>query len=282
MTDFNSLYQQGLYLSPDQQDLLLAALSSNNPPPKPQDTNTTSQTKKESNGSSHHRTSSSFSGGLNGLHDPSGGLGSGNNDDSPFLDFNPELDFDDLQGSDSLIGDIPGSVPASDDYGLGDKRKDTDGKSEIDKEDPGKRRRESDVQNKKPGRKPLMSEPTSKRKAQNRAAQRAFRERKEKHLTDLEKKVEDLQKASDDSNQENGLLRAQVARLQVELKEYRKRFSLLATGSGVSAMSAIPGAYSNNVQGLNNNEFMFDFPRFGDLPGSHIFNNGQNKPNDAQ
>lgn len=97
----------------------------------------------------------------------------------------------------------------------------------------------------------------------------------------MEKKVEDLQKASDDSNQENGLLRAQVARLQVELKEYHKRLSWLTSGNGISAMSAIPGAY-NNVQGLNNNEFMFDFPRFGDLPGSHIFNNGQNKPNDGQ
>lgn len=93
--------------------------------------------------------------------------------------------------------------------------------------------------------------------------------------------MEDLQKASDDSNQENGLLRAQVTRLQVELKEYRKRLSWITSGNGVSAMSAIPGAYSNNVQGLKNNEFMFDFPRFGDLPGSHIFNNGQNKPKDT-
>lgn len=46
-------------------------------------------------------------------------------------------------------------------------------------------------------------------------------------------------------------------------------------------MSAIPGAYSKNMQGLNNNDFLFDFPKFGDLPGSHIFNNGQPKPNDA-
>lgn len=95
--------------------------------------------------------------------------------------------------------------------------------------------------------------------------------------------MDDLQKASDDSNQENGLLRAQVTRLQVELKEYRKRLSLItSSGNGVSTMSAIPGAYSNNVQGLNNNEFLFNFPKFGDLPGSHIFSNGQNKPKDTQ
>lgn len=162
MTDFNSLYEQGLYLSPGQQDLLLAALSSNNPSQKPQGTNFSPQLKKETNGTTHHRASGSFSGGVDGLHNQSGNLGNGD-DESPFLDFNPELDFDDFQGSDSLIGDIPGSVPASDDYGLGDKRKDTDGKSEIDKEESGKRRRESDIQNKKPGRKPLMSEPTSVR-----------------------------------------------------------------------------------------------------------------------
>ena len=95
--------------------------------------------------------------------------------------------------------------------------------------------------------------------------------------------MEELQKASDDTNQENGLLRAQVERLQVELKEYRKRLSWVTSGSGMSAMSAIPSAYSKGIHGLNNNEFLFDFPKFGDLPGSHIFDNGQNKSSkDAQ
>lgn len=95
--------------------------------------------------------------------------------------------------------------------------------------------------------------------------------------------MDELQKSSDNTTQENGLLRAQVERLQVELKEYRKRLSWLTRGNGISAMSAIPGGYSKNMQGLNNNnEFLFDFPKFGDLPGSHIFNNGQSRPNDAQ
>lgn len=94
--------------------------------------------------------------------------------------------------------------------------------------------------------------------------------------------MDELQKSSDDTTQENGLLRAQVERMQVELKEYRKRLSWLTRGNGISAMSAIPGAHSKNMQGLNNNEFLFDFPKFGDLPGSHIFNNGQSNPNDAE
>ena len=127
-----------------------------------------------------------------------------------------------------------------------------------------------------------------KRKAQNRAAQRAFRERKEKHLKDLEDSVEKLQKTSDMTNQENGLLRAQVERLQVELREYRKRLSWMASGSGnaMSAMSSnsIPSAHSKGAYGLQNNEFLFDFPKFGDLPGGHLFNgqankNDQSKPN---
>jgi AP-1-like transcription factor len=111
-----------------------------------------------------------------------------------------------------------------------------------------------------------------KRKAQNRAAQRAFRERKEKHLKDLEIKVEDLEKASESTNHENGLLRAQVERLQVELKEYRKRLSWVSTQAGGRSGFAGPAASLTNKG--SGNDFQFEFPRFGDLPGNHIFNNG--------
>lgn len=112
-----------------------------------------------------------------------------------------------------------------------------------------------------------------KRKAQNRAAQRAFRERKEKHLKDLETKVGELQKASDAANHENGLLRAQVERLQMELREYRKRLSLNSTGmSRPTVPSGFPSLLSHNSPPSSN--FQFEFPRFGALPGSQIFNNG--------
>lgn len=104
---------------------------------------------------------------------------------------------------------------------------------------------------KKPGRKPLTSEPTSKRKAQNRAAQRAFRERKEKHLKDLEQKVQDLENASESANHENSILRAQVDRLQTELREYRRR---LQTAELTRATSLGIG---------NHPGFQFDFPPFG-------------------
>ncbi|OJJ78110.1 hypothetical protein ASPBRDRAFT_114826 [Aspergillus brasiliensis CBS 101740] len=296
MADYNSIYQHGLYLSPDQQDLLLAALSSNNPPVKQQNNSQPPTSKSDPESTPGTTGSYNMSPAFDPSNPHSGGLGYGD-DESPFLDFNPELDFD-FQGSENLIGDLPGSLPQSEEPEPGEKRKDIDGAAD-ENEASGKKRRESDEKAaKKPGRKPLTSEPTSvrirgggdvglektvvltdsqKRKAQNRAAQRAFRERKEKHLKDLETKVDELQKASDNANQENGLLRAQIDRLQVELKEYRKRLSWLTTGNGVSAMTAIPGAFSSNKgsYGLQNNDFMFDFPKFGDLPGSHIFNNGQ-------
>ncbi|KAJ5133122.1 hypothetical protein N7448_001849 [Penicillium atrosanguineum] len=269
MGDYDQLYNQGLYLSPDQQDLLMAALHSNNPANKP--SNHTPQMKPDhSPGHSSNGLSGPPSGALdsNSHLNPFGNFG---DDESPYLDFDPGVDFD-YTASGDLIGDLPGD--SGQDYELGEKRKSIDGKSD-DGEDTGKKRRESEA--KKPGRKPLTSEPTTKRKAQNRAAQRAFRERKEKHLKDLETKVDELQKSTDTTNQENGLLRAQVERLQVELREYRKRLSWMSSGgSGLSAVSNYPNAQSRGSTGLQNNEFLFDFPKFGDLPGAHLFN-GQNK-----
>lgn len=111
-----------------------------------------------------------------------------------------------------------------------------------------------------------------KRKAQNRAAQRAFRERKERHLKELETKVEDLEKASESTNHENGRLRSQVERLNAELKEYKKRLSLSGTGTSRSPPAA---AYqSRPFWNTNQNDFQFAFPKFGDLPGSNFMNNG--------
>ncbi|KAJ5780113.1 Transcription factor PAP1 [Penicillium paradoxum] len=271
MGDYDQRYQQGLYLSPTQQDLLLAALTSNNPSQKPQSSTPHIKNDQSPDQNSSTGLSAPPSGGFDNAHANNFGFG---DEESPFLEFPPDLDFD-FPGSANLIGDLPGST----DYDIGEKRKSLDGKSEIEGEETGKKRRESEA--KKPGRKPLTSEPTTKRKAQNRAAQRAFRERKEKHLKDLEDSVERLQKTSDMTNQENGLLRAQVERLQVELREYRKRLSWMASGSGngISALSSnsIPNAHSKGAYGLQNNEFLFDFPKFGDLPGGHLFNGQANK-----
>ncbi|THU87764.1 hypothetical protein K435DRAFT_573459, partial [Dendrothele bispora CBS 962.96] len=55
-----------------------------------------------------------------------------------------------------------------------------------------------------------------KRKEQNRAAQRAFRERKEKHVKDLEDQVAALEAKNEQANSENENLRDLLSRLQSE------------------------------------------------------------------
>lgn len=73
----------------------------------------------------------------------------------------------------------------------------------------------------KPGRKPIETEPKSKRTAQNRAAQRAYRERKERKMKDLEDKVLDLEEQNIKTATESDFLKVQVDMLKRELAKYR-------------------------------------------------------------
>lgn len=73
----------------------------------------------------------------------------------------------------------------------------------------------------KPGRKPIDTEPKLKRTAQNRAAQRAYRERKEKKMKDLEEKVKLLENENVRAATESDFLRAQIDVLKQELARYR-------------------------------------------------------------
>ena len=128
-----------LYLSPDQQDLLVAALNSNHPSDQ--------ANRQRSDSQNLQYTPNMSSNPASGQLDYSG-------DDSPYLDFDPEGEFDDSFDYDNngrMIGDLPDGLPGD----LHDKRKSIDGKDDDD--EGGGKRRES----KKPGRKPLMSEPTS-------------------------------------------------------------------------------------------------------------------------
>ena len=90
-------------------------------------------------------------------------------------------------------------------------------------------------------------------------------------MKDLETKVDDLEKASETANHENGKLRAQVAKLNTELKEYRKRLSLNNTGLSHSPPQSATQSRSLQNSG-NGNDFSFAFPKFGDLPGSFLTN----------
>ncbi|TVY50390.1 AP-1-like transcription factor napA [Lachnellula cervina] len=257
-------------LSARQEQLLFAALNSNS-----KNTNTTA--------SPRAKTGNQFSMAPNSITEsPLQAPGSATLngfEDSPFVDYDYDFDGDgsfdydfsnDSQGQ--MIGNLPGSS-SDGDADTHDKRSHPDDDGGEEEEGGGKRREGDEKASKKPGRKPLTSEPTSKRKAQNRAAQRAFRERKEKHLKDLETKVEDLQKASESANHENSILRAQVDKMTVELVEYRKRVS---SNGGISRNSSLnnglpPYLAGKGLNGGLNNpndvNFQFEFPRFGRLQG---------------
>lgn len=80
----------------------------------------------------------------------------------------------------------------------------------------------------KPGRKPSDIEPPTKRKAQNRASQRAFRERRQSYVASLESKVAEyerrgaglsleLQRAARRLKEENDILRGENTRLRAQI-----------------------------------------------------------------
>jgi AP-1-like factor len=155
-----------LYLSPTQQDLLMAALNSNQSSPPAR----TSSKKAMTTTNGHQRTgSASLANVLNGQTDLFGSPaqsanGSGHfefgTDESPYLDFDLDgegeagFNFDD-EGQ--MIGDMPGDNSGNDEH---HKRKSIPDDEEDD-EGGGKRREGDDKSGKKPGRKPLTSEPTS-------------------------------------------------------------------------------------------------------------------------
>lgn len=129
--------------------------------------------------------------------------------------------------------------------------------------------RASDKVSKKPGRKPDVEEPANKRKAQNRAAQRAFRERKERHLKDLEDRVAQLEHEAVATSDENEFLKFQVERLQDELKKYRsvkpQKPIAAATSSGSSPSSVeLPGPNKRTLSSSSSKSFTFEFPFFQD------------------
>ncbi|KAG0248023.1 DNA-binding transcription factor yap1 [Mortierella polycephala] len=94
---------------------------------------------------------------------------------------------------------------------------------------------------KKAGRKPLTTEPTNKRKAQNRAAQRAFRDRKERYVKSLEERIKELEEQNPSKTdvklaEENLNLKVLVQKLETEnyfLKEQSFTFDFPISQPGL-------------------------------------------------
>ncbi|KAG5925551.1 hypothetical protein E4U42_004176 [Claviceps africana] len=250
-------------LTPHQQSLLFAALNANN-----QHHSTSSPTAKDLSLSAKSSHSSPMQ-----LKESGASI-----QESPYLD-NYDYDFGDTSfdfsfasaGADEakMTGDAPGTANSDSADGEAPEKRShpDDGEDDSSPGNDTKRRESGDKVTKKPGRKPLTSEPTSKRKAQNRAAQRAFRERKEKHLKDLETKVEELEKASEAANHENSKLRAQVEHMTTELTQYKQRLAVMMHKPASREKTLFGDAALNNLSDVS---FQFEFPKFGALPGSPI------------
>ncbi|KAK5110020.1 hypothetical protein LTR62_006387 [Meristemomyces frigidus] len=266
------LLQDAPHLSDNQQNLLLAAL---NAQARDRQSRQSASARAADSGVNQHTTYAQptqpdMSASTLFMSPADAELDNFNEDYTPDLDYldgDESFDFDNADLGGEMIGALPGSGE------LHDKRKNPDEQDGSDEADP--KRQEGEKGAKKPGRKPLTNEPTTKRKAQNRAAQRAFRERKERHLKDLETKVTQLARAREADKHEKELLQAQVARLNTELKESRKRLPLHGgSGSRGSPPLTAYGSQGRSNSGgpaMNNDNFHFEFPKFGALPSNQLF-----------
>lgn len=162
------------YLNPTQEDLLLAALASNNPNPLdmfPAKSDTTNANN-ANNANSRSMSNSQYQYSVNALDPtfftspqqttPANAFNLGI-EESPFIDYldgDTTFDFDNADNSDLMIGDLPGGTSANNEES-NEKRKSPGDDDDGDDEGGGKRRESDDKQAKKPGRKPLTSEPTT-------------------------------------------------------------------------------------------------------------------------
>lgn len=114
----------------------------------------------------------------------------------------------------------------------------------------------------KPGRKPATDTPPTKRKAQNRAAQRAFRERRAARVGELE---EQLKQIEEENEQEQETLKFKVDKLEQEVEQYQKELARwvdrcrrleteLATFKNASTSNSKPVSPNQNEPDVTGND----------------------------
>lgn len=162
-TTSDASFDTQLYLSPTQEGLLMQALSSNNPQSRGTALSASGQAGKQSL-KSHQQFQQPFLPPDDLFASPQQAtplstLEAFDIDDSPFLDVldaDGSFDFDTPEDGAKMIGSLPGEA----DGNMHEKRKSIGGDDE-DVEGAAKRREGEDKTAKKPGRKPLTSEPTT-------------------------------------------------------------------------------------------------------------------------
>ncbi|KAI0172730.1 hypothetical protein GGR52DRAFT_419520 [Hypoxylon sp. FL1284] len=82
----------------------------------------------------------------------------------------------------------------------------------------------------------------SRRKAQNRAAQRAFRERKERHVKDLEAKLASLEEAQHRTANENEKLKRDLQKMSTENEILRATSNVQAQAAQANGAGGVAGA----------------------------------------
>jgi len=89
-----------------------------------------------------------------------------------------------------------------------------------------------------------MTPAQSRRKAQNRAAQRAFRERKERHVKDLEAKLASLEKNAATVTEENERLKLQLQKAETENEILKATSAHASRGAPAPLPNAGPMRFS--------------------------------------
>ncbi|KAL8380640.1 hypothetical protein RB595_005083 [Gaeumannomyces hyphopodioides] len=97
-----------------------------------------------------------------------------------------------------------------------------------------------------------------KRKAQNRAAQRAFRERKERHVKDLEAKLASLEAAQQQATTENEKLKRDLQKISTENEILRATSSLSGAGSPSGSSSGSTAQLTTGPMTYNPTDFYSD------------------------
>ncbi|KAI9778617.1 MAG: hypothetical protein M1839_008011 [Geoglossum umbratile] len=119
----------------------------------------------------------------------------------------------------------------------------------------------------------------SRRKAQNRAAQRAFRERKERHVKDLEQKLTTLEQSSSTLMADNERLKRELQKVATENEILRAtgingRGSVDSGGSIVGPMSYSPSEFYSNLLRSHDNKTPSHRITVSDVTGERLLGAG--------